>query len=68
MMYTHGIFARVALADADPLGGNPSGFAYRLQKREDPPPFGAGAFPTTTIGPVKLYRSLKVSRSAQATS
>jgi hypothetical protein len=34
----------------------PSGFVYRLQKREDPPPFGGGAYPTTTIGPVKLYR------------
>ena len=34
----------------------PNGFAYRLQKREDPPPPGAGAFPTTALGPVNLYR------------
>jgi hypothetical protein len=56
MTYTHGIFARVALRTPIRWEGTPSGFAYRLQKREDPPPLGVGAFPTTTIGPVKLYR------------
>ena len=56
MLYTHGIFARVALATPIRWEANPNGFAYRLQKREDPPPPGAGAFPTTALGPVKLYR------------
>jgi hypothetical protein len=54
--YTHGIFARLGLATPIRWEATPSGFAYRLQKREDPPPFGAGTFLTTTIGPVKLYR------------
>lgn len=54
--YTHGTFARVALRTPIRWEATPSGFTYRLQKREDPPPFGGGAFPTTTIGPVKLYR------------
>ena len=56
MLYTHGIFARVALATPIRWEANPNGFAYRLQKREDPPPPGAGAFPTTALGPVNLYR------------
>ena len=56
MLYTHGIFARVALATPIRWEANPNGFAYRLQKREDPPPPGATAFPTTALGPVKLYR------------
>jgi hypothetical protein len=56
MIYTHATFARLALGTPIRWEGTPSGFAYRLQKREDPPPFGGGAFPTTTIGPVKLYR------------
>ena len=51
MTYTHGIFARVALATPIRWEATPSGFAYRLQKRDDPPPPGVGAFPTTTIGP-----------------
>ena len=54
--YTHGIFARVALATPIRWEANPNGFAYRLQKREDPPPPGASAFPTTALGPVQLYR------------
>jgi hypothetical protein len=56
LLYTHGIFARVALATPIRWEANPNGFAYRLQKREDPPPPGANAFPTTALGPVKLYR------------
>ena len=56
MIYTHGIFARTALETPIRWEAAPSGFAYRLQKRADPPPFGALAFPTTTIGAVNLYR------------
>ena len=56
MTYTYGTFTRLALTTPIHWEATPSGFAYRLQKREDPPPFGGGAFPTTTIGPVKLYR------------
>jgi hypothetical protein len=56
MLYTHGIFARVALATPIRWEQSPTGFAYRLQKREDPAPPGAGAFPITIIGPVNLYR------------
>jgi hypothetical protein len=55
MVHTHGIFARVALATPIRWEANPNGFAYRLQKREDPPP-GAAAFPITALGPVELYR------------
>ena len=54
--YTYGVFARLALQTQIRWEATPSGFSYRLQKREDPPPFGGGAFPTTTIGPVRLYR------------
>jgi hypothetical protein len=56
MLYTHGIFARVALARPIRWEATPAGFAYRLQKRDDPPPPGAAAFPITTTGPVNLYR------------
>jgi len=56
MTYTHATFARVALGAPIRWEATPSGLAYRLQRREDPPPLGADAFPTTTIGPVRLYR------------
>ena len=56
MLYTHGIFSRVALETPIRWEANPNGFAYRLQKREDPPPPAASAFPTTALGPVKVYR------------
>jgi hypothetical protein len=54
--YTHAIFSRVALAAPIRWEATPRGFVYRLQKREDPSPVGADAFPTITIGPVSLYR------------
>ena len=56
LTYTYGIFARVALMTPIRWEGTPSGSVYRLQKREDPPPLAAGAFPTTVIGPIKIYR------------
>jgi hypothetical protein len=56
LTYTHGIFARVALATPIRWEATPNGFAYRLQKRDDPPPSGAAGFPITMIGPVNLYR------------
>jgi hypothetical protein len=56
MIYTHAIFARTALVAPIRWESSPSGFAYRLQKREDPPPFGSSAFPMTPAGPVVLYR------------
>jgi hypothetical protein len=56
MIYTHGIFTRTALGTPIRWEATPSGFAYRLQKRADPPPPGALTFPTTTIGSVNLYR------------
>ena len=56
MVYTHGIFARTALETPIRWEPTPSGFNYRLQKRADPPPIGALAFPATTIGPVNLFR------------
>lgn len=56
MLYTHGTFAQVALTTPIRWEANPNGFAYRLQKKEDPPPPAVGAFPTTALGPVKLYR------------
>jgi hypothetical protein len=56
LTYTYGIFTRVALMTPIRWEGTPTGFVYRLQKREDPPPVGAGAFPTTGIGPLKIYR------------
>jgi hypothetical protein len=56
MVYTYGIFARTALETPVRWESTPTGFAYRLQKRADPPPSGALAFPTTTIGAVNLFR------------
>jgi hypothetical protein len=56
MTYTYGIFTRVALAAPIRWEATTNGPAYRLQKREDRPPPGAGAFPITTIGPVNLFR------------
>jgi hypothetical protein len=56
MIYTHAIFARTALTAPIRWEAGPNGFAYRLQKREDAPPFGASAFPITPVGPVVLYR------------
>ena len=55
MTYTYGIFTRVALAAPVRWEASPSGLAYRLQRREDPPP-PRGPFPITTIGPVNLFR------------
>ena len=55
-IYMHATFARLALGTPIRWEASPSGFAYRLQKRDDPPLVGAGEYPTTTIGPVKLYR------------
>ena len=56
MTYTYGIFARTALQTPIRWELTPSSFVYRLQKRADPPPLAAGAFPMTAIGPVNLYR------------
>jgi dolichyl-phosphate-mannose-protein mannosyltransferase len=55
-VFTYGILARTALGTPIRWEATPSGVAYRLQKRDDPPPIGAGIFPLTAIGPVKLYR------------
>jgi hypothetical protein len=57
MPSTHAIFARHALAQPLRWEHTAAGFAYRLQKRTDPPPPQAAAFPVTAIGPVNLYRS-----------
>ena len=57
MPSTHAIFARHALAQPLRWEHTAAGFAYRLQKRTDPPPPQAAAFPVTTVGPVNLYRS-----------
>jgi len=56
MSYTYGIFTRTALQTPIRWEFTPSGFAYRLQKRADPPPLAENAFPVTPIGPVNLYR------------
>ena len=56
MIRTHGIFAHTALSTPIRWEPTPGGYAYRLQKREDPPPRGAAAFPITPVGPVVLYR------------
>jgi len=56
MIHTYGIFARTALRTPIRWESAPSGFAYRLQKQEDPAPPGADAFPINEVGPVKLYR------------
>jgi len=56
MIYTHAIFARTALAAPIRWESSPNGFAYRLQRPEDAPPFGSSAFPITPVGPVVLYR------------
>jgi hypothetical protein len=56
MAYTHGIFTRTALQAPIRWETAPNGFAYRLQKRDDPPPSGAGAFAITNSGPVNLFR------------
>jgi hypothetical protein len=54
MTYTYGIFARTALGTPIRWEATPSGFAYRLLKRADPPP--PTEFPITMSGPVNLYR------------
>jgi hypothetical protein len=56
LLYTHATFARVALMTPIRWEASPSGFAYRLQKREDPAPPDSAAFPITSVGPVNLYR------------
>ena len=53
---THATFTRTALSAPIRWEATANGFAYRLQKREDAPPPGAGAFPITNIGAVNLYR------------
>jgi hypothetical protein len=56
LLYTYGIFTRTAIETPIRWESTPSGFAYRLLKRADPPPPGASAFPITNIGAVNLYR------------
>jgi hypothetical protein len=56
LTYTHATFARYALATPVRWEQTPAGFAYRLQKKTDPPPPQAAAFPITAVGPVNLYR------------
>ena len=56
MPYPYGLVARTALQTPIRWELTPNSFAYRLQKRADPPPPAAGAFAITMIGPVNLYR------------
>lgn len=56
VFYSHSIFSRNALAQPVRWEGGPGTFAYRLQKRADPPPPQAAAFPVTPVGAVNIYR------------
>ena len=54
--YSHNVFAYHALAKPLRWERGPAGFAYRVQKRADPPPLQAAAFPATRVGAVTIYR------------
>jgi hypothetical protein len=56
LLYSHAIFAREALGLPLRWERGPADFAYRLQKRADPPPSQAARFPVTLVGPVGIYR------------
>jgi hypothetical protein len=54
--YSHNVFAHHALARQLRWERGAAGFAYRVQKRADPPPTQAAAFPATRVGAVTIYR------------